>query len=54
MTTVIDEKTKEAARLARNQYMREWRRKNPEKARAIAERHWIRKGLALCAVSQEE
>ena len=30
----------EIARLARNQYMREWRKKNPEKEKAIKARYW--------------
>ena len=36
------EKVKEAARLAKNAYAREWRKKNPEKARAATERYWMR------------
>lgn len=31
------------ARAARAKYMREWRRKNPDKQREYAERQWERK-----------
>ena len=30
----------EKIRKARNAYMREWRKKNPERAKAINERYW--------------
>lgn len=33
----------EAARRARNEYQREWRRRNPEKVRAAQKRYWLRK-----------
>lgn len=36
---------KEAARIARNRYMREWRAKNPDKAKAIRERYWEKKAM---------
>lgn len=39
----------EAARAARNEYAREWRRKNPEKAAAIHERYWNKKAGKLSA-----
>lgn len=32
------------AREARNEYYRQWRKKNPEKAREIQQRYWERKG----------
>lgn len=35
----------EAVRLLKNAYNREWRKKNPEKARAIQERYWQKKLL---------
>lgn len=31
------------AREARREYMREWRKKNPEKVRAINRRYWERR-----------
>ena len=34
---------------ARRMYQREWARKNPEKVRAIAERHWRKKAAQLNA-----
>ena len=40
----MDEKKKlEEAKAARNAYRREWRRKNPEKDRAIQMRYWLNK-----------
>lgn len=38
------------ARAARNAYMREWHKKNPEKSRAIRERYWQKK--AACTMVQ--
>lgn len=35
--------TKEKARLMKNAYQREWRRKNIDKVRASMERHYARK-----------
>ena len=37
----------EAARIARNKYMREWRAKNPDKVRATKERYWEKKAAQL-------
>ena len=31
------------AREAKNAYLREWRKKNPERARAIQARYWAKK-----------
>ena len=36
-----------AAKEARNAYMREWRKKNPERAKAIKARYWERKAAEL-------
>mgnify|MGYP003571275871 CR=1 FL=1 len=36
----------EKARLARNAYQREWRRKNKEKVREINERYWQKRIMA--------
>lgn len=33
----------EDARTAKNKYMREWRKRNPEKDKAIKERYWRKK-----------
>lgn len=35
------------ARAARAKYMREWRKKNPEKVREYDTRHWERSGQRL-------
>ena len=42
-----EKELKEKARLARNRYAREYKRKNPEKIKAINERYWIKKALEL-------
>lgn len=34
---------KELAREAKNRYLREWRKRNPEKVKAAEERYWARK-----------
>lgn len=39
----MTDQQREAARLARNAYLREWRHKNPEKHKAQQERYWARK-----------
>lgn len=36
-------KDDEKARIARRAYAREWRKRNPERARAIRERYWARR-----------
>ena len=35
------------AREAKNQYMREWRKKNPERVKATNQRYWTRRGKAM-------
>lgn len=35
--------TKEKARLMKNAYAREWRKKNPDKVKATMERHYAKK-----------
>ena len=37
------EQEKKELRLMRNEYARNWRKKNPEKVQAINERFWTRK-----------
>ena len=36
----------EAARRARNEYQKQWRKRNPEKARESQARYWARKAAA--------
>lgn len=43
----------DAARAARNEYLREWRKNNPEKARAIRERYWEKKALEAAAEQEQ-
>lgn len=39
----MSDQQREAARRARNAYLREWRRRNPEKYQAQQDRYWMRK-----------
>lgn len=41
--------TQELKREARREYMREWRKKNPEKVQAAQERYWTRKAAEIAA-----
>lgn len=41
--------TQELKREARREYMREWRKKNPEKLRAAQERYWMKKAAEIAA-----
>lgn len=45
---------KEAARQARNAYLRAWRRKNPDKVKAMHEKYWIKKAEREAAKLEEE
>ena len=45
---------KNAARQARNKYMREWRRKNPERVIEINTKYWARKAQQSIAGGVEE
>lgn len=40
-----DSEKKEMARLARNKYMREWKRKNKEKLESYETNYWVKKYL---------
>ena len=51
---VLDKETRAKIRAARNAYASEWRRKNPERAKAINERYWERRAERLAAEEQEE
>lgn len=42
-----------AAKEQRNAYLREWRKKNPDKARAISARYWAKKAEIASAKSKE-
>ena len=41
--------TQDLKREARREYMREWRKKNPEKLRAAQERYWAKKAAEIAA-----
>ena len=40
---LTEKELKEKARIAKNRYAREYRRRNPEKIKAINERYWAKK-----------
>lgn len=42
-TSTMTNEQREQIRLARNKYLREWRRRNPDKVQAQQERYWMRK-----------
>lgn len=44
----------EAARKARNAKLREWRKKNPEKVKEYALRHFVKLGMAMKEQEQKE
>ena len=39
----------ELKREARREYLREWRRKNPDKLKAAQERYWLKKAAEIAA-----
>ena len=41
------EKQQEQIKKAKNEYMKSWRAKNPEKAKANADRYWLKKAEEL-------
>ena len=45
---------RERIRKAQNAYLREWRRKNPEKAKAIRDRYWEKKAAEMEARESAE
>ena len=53
--TVTDAEVREAVNAYRRNYMKEWRKKNPDKVRANQRRYWERKVLeARRAAEQSE
>lgn len=42
-TSTMTNEQREQIRLARNKYLREWRRRNRDKVQAQQERYWMRK-----------
>lgn len=42
------------AKEARREYQREWRRKNPDKVKAAADRYWEKKAAEMEAREQRE
>lgn len=50
----MDKETRAKIKAARNAYMREWRKKNPERAKEISERYWARRAERLAEEEAEE
>ncbi len=50
----MTDQQREAARQARNAYLREWRRRNPGKTREYQERHWARVAEQMANSEQRE
>jgi len=48
------QKTEDLAKEIRRKYMREWRKKNPEKVREYNRKHWERKAEQLQQEDQED
>lgn len=44
----------EAAKKARSNYLREWRKRNPEKTKQYAEKHWERIAERLMQESEQK
>ena len=44
---------KELVKQARNAYLRQWRKNNPEKYEAIKERYWLKKAGQILATEQD-
>ena len=42
---MTDKELKEAARREQNWYMREWKKRNPEKTKRYREQYWERRAL---------
>lgn len=51
--TLSKQKTEDLAKEIRRKYMREWRKKNPEKVREYNRKHWERKAEQLQQEDQE-
>ena len=50
----MDTTYKELIRKAKAAAVRDWRRKNPEKAKAIEERYWLKRAAKLAAEQEEK
>ncbi len=49
-----EDMAREAQRNYMRAYMREWRKKNPDKVREMKERYWAKKGQQLRESEEEE
>jgi hypothetical protein len=51
---MTSEDIKGAIRKVSNEYFREYRRKNPEKIKAISQRHWLKKAIEQGLIIEED
>ena len=54
MEKYTDSEKKEMARLAKNKYMREWKRKNREKLKSYDVSYWAKKYLEESAAANKQ
>ena len=53
MKKLTDEQLEELAREKQREYLREWRKKNPDKVREYNKRYWKKKALEMLKEQQE-
>jgi len=53
MKRFTDEQLEELARELQREYLREWRRNNPDKVKEYNERYWKKKALEMLKEQQE-
>ena len=45
--SLMEKETMEMVKEAQRQYQREWRKKNPDKVKAISNRYWTKKAMQM-------
>lgn len=45
--SLMEKETVEMVKEAQRQYQREWRKKNPDKVKAISNRYWTKKAMQM-------
>lgn len=51
---LINEQLEELAREIQREYLREWRKRNPDKVREYNKRYWRKKALEMLKEQQED
>ena len=54
MTEYTEEELQAAIRAEKNEYVKEWKRRNPERAREINKRYWEKRARARLAAKAEK